>query len=413
MSSDGEAAHKRTPLLRIRPPESRQGVIARSPDIKPPPVPQAERTSTYTTSAAPSAGQAAVLLRQTLSSISPEPTKLHVSDITDWFIPEGDESSTRVYPGARQVSGDLLAHAARISDLIRKRKEAGKLTRDYRIEYEGQIMRGHMQETVEGVMHILRRMSRELPSVHVLGLPPEVKRALTDKHFGEHGGLILFTGGAGAGKSTTASAVVTERVINHGAFCLCVEDPPEFMLHGDHQANAGKVGKIIQVPAQSSSFSECLRDALRCYPSNTKGSMLLIGEIRDSHTAEQALKAAVNGQLVIATFHASDPIAALDRILSMGREHLGSDVAKSLLAHSIRAVIHQSLANGSLSSTCLFSMNAQTAVAASISSGQIRLLTTELEQQKVFIDKGLLLNRLGLSTSFPTPASPSPSFSAT
>lgn len=412
MSSNGEAANKRTSLLKIRPPEPRQGVIARGQDIKHPPLPQAERTNTFASEKYASSGQASALLRQTLSNTSTEPTALHISEITDWFIPEGDESSTRVYPGARQVSGELLTHAKRIGELIRKRKEANSLTRDYRIEYEGQIMRGHMQATVEGVMHILRRMSRELPSVHVLGLPPEVKRALIDKHFGEHGGLILFTGGAGAGKSTTASAVVTERVINHGAFCLCVEDPPEFMLHGDHHANGGKVGKIIQVPAESSSFSECLRDALRCYPSNTKGSMLFIGEIRDSHTAEQALKAAVNGQLVIATFHASDPIAALERILSMGREHLGSEVAKSLLAHSIRAVIHQSLTNGSLSSTCLFSMNSQTAVAASISAGQIRLLTTELEQQKVFIEKGLLLNRIGLATGFPTPTTPSPSFSA-
>lgn len=413
MSGDGEAAQKRLHPLKIRPPESRPGVINRSADIRTPPVPQAGRTSTFTSTVAQPGATATVLLRQTLSTSTADQAPIHLSEITDWFIPEGDEAATRVYPGARLVSGELMTHASRISALIRKRKETGKLTHDYRIEYEGQILRGHMQETVEGVMHILRRMSRELPSVHVLGLPTEVKRALTDKHFGDHGGLILFTGGAGTGKTTTASAVVTERVINHGAFCICVEDPPEFMLHGDHLANGGKVGKIMQVPAQSSSFAECLRNALRCYPSNTQGSMLLIGEIRDSHTAEQALKAAVNGQLVIATLHASDPIAALDRILSMGREHLGSEVAKSLLAHSIRAVIHQTLTNGNLSVTSLFSMNAQTSVAASISAGQIRLLTTELEQQKVFIEKGLLLQRLGLATAFPTPSTPSPSFSVT
>lgn len=353
--------------------------------------------------AVPEASQAPTQRVIAASDPAVEVVQDDIHAITDWYIPEGNEHLTRVYPGARPVSGALLEHARAIGQLVAKRREGGAFIRDYRLEYQGLLLRGHIQETVEGVMHMLRRVARELPSIHVLGLPKEVKRALIDPRFGSKGGLILFTGGPGNGKSTTASALVTERVLVSGAFCICVEDPPEFMLQGDHPAAGGRIGKIIQVPAVGGAFSECLRDALRCYPSNSRGAMLLIGEIRDAQTAAQALRAAVNGQLVISTLHASDPIAALERILSMSAEHLGADEARTLLAHSLRAVIQQSLDHGALSAQCLFSTKPQSSVAASISAGQMRLLSTELEQQQIFIERGMLLQRLELAAPV-TPA---------
>lgn len=329
----------------------------------------------------------------TIRKFTPEPD---ISEVSDWYIPEGDENSTQVYPGPRIVTGELLKHAVLLGNRIKAQRESGATARDFRLEYSCVLFRGHTQGTVAGVMHILRRLSRDLPNIKNLGLPNEVTKLLTLPRFGENGGLILICGGAGHGKSTTASAIVAERVTNSGNFCLCVEDPPEFMLHGDYVATNGRSGKIIQVPAQGGSFAEDLRDALRCYPSNIRGSMLLIGEIRDSNTAAQALCAAVNGQLVISTIHASDPIAALERILSMSRGSLGSEEATGLLAHSLRAVVDQRIVNGNLAASCLISIDSRSSVAAGISGGNLRRLSTDLEQQKTLIEKCLLLQRIGL-----------------
>lgn len=320
-----------------------------------------------------------------------------IEDVTDWYIPDGEPQATRVYPGAAQVSGDLLGHATEIHKIIVARRASGAVARDWRAEYGGVLLRGHTQTTVEGVMHILRRLSRDLPDIDRLGIPDEIRGVLTAPRFGEMGGLVLICGGPGHGKSTTASAAITERVKRTGSFCLCVEDPPEFLLHGDHEAADGRVGKVIQVPAQNESFAEDLRDALRCYPSNARGSMLLIGEIRDSGTAAQALRAAVNGQLVFSTLHASDPIAALERILSLSRDYLGPEESRALLAHSFRGAIEQRLIEGRLRMSFIFSMDSQSPVASRISSGQLRLLVSEIEQQKTFLERGMLMRRLGLA----------------
>lgn len=333
---------------------------------------------------------------------------LGIEDISDWYIPASDEKKTTVYFGSggdtrtflsSPIPQNLLGDATELSKIVRNRLQSSVYLKDFRFEYRGLLLRAHIQPTVEGAMYILRRLPRELPSVNVLNLPRDVLSLLLDRRFGESGGLLLICGGPGNGKTTTASSVVIERVITHGSFCLAVEDPPEFILHGDHPASGGRMGKIIQVPADHGEFTDCLRDALRCYPSNMRGSMLLIGEIRDDHTAAQALRAAVNGQFVISTLHASDPIAALERMLSMASRDLRIDEARSLLAHSIRGVIQQKLENGILSVECLFSTRQSSPVASCVSCGQLRQLSTELEQQQVYISKGTLSDRM-----FPPPS---------
>jgi len=319
------------------------------------------------------------------------PAEVSLQTATDWFIPENDPSAAVVYPGPVRVADEMLAHAWGLAKITTARSQAGS---DFRLEYGGVIFRGHRQATIDGFMQILRRISVDLPDVRQLGLPPEVQELLCHRGLGENGGLVLVCGAPGNGKSTTCAAVLMERVRRHGAFCLTVEDPPEFQLHGDHVDRNGRAGKVVQVPARSRHFADDLRDALRCYPANSRGAMLLVGEVRDADTAAQLLQAAVNGQLVFTTLHAGDPVAALERVLTLAKDSLGNDAARALLAHSLRAVLRQRLVGGRLQATALFSMAPDSPVAARIKSGNLQMLSSEIQQQASYLTTGTLLTRM-------------------
>lgn len=327
----------------------------------------------------------------------PGAAPLRLEDVTDWYIPETDERELLVYPGAVLASGELAEHGRALREMVLWRQSQEQtVLQDWRVEYRGLKLRAHRQRTVDGVMYILRRISTEMPQLSALGLPPEIVKLVTRPNFGEQGGLVLVSGMPGHGKSTTAAAIVSERVRQFGCFGLTVEDPPEFSLHGDYPSRNGRIGKIVQVPANGSSFAVDLHDALRCYPASMRGSMLMVGEVRDGATAAELLRSACNGQLVLATFHASDPIATLERVLSMAKEVMGADEARSLLAHALRAVLQQRLVAGRLYMDSLLSMSSSSTVAARIRSGHLEMLGTDLQQQKVNAQNGRLLESLAV-----------------
>lgn len=318
-----------------------------------------------------------------------------LDDVTDWYIPEDPEQKILIYPGSLVVSGELEVHAKKLREMVQWRQgQEAELLRDWRLEYRGHTYRAHRQRTVDGVMYILRRFSMTLPDIMGLGLPSELLSLAVGHTFSGMGGLVLVSGGPGQGKSTTCAAILVERVCRYGYFGLTVEDPPEFSLHGDHEAKNGRIGKIVQVPAAAESFASDLKDALRCYPSNSQGSMLMVGEVRDGDTAAQVLRAAVNGQLVLATLHSSDPIGALERILTLAKQSMGKDEANSLLAHSLRLVIQQRLLSGRLVADFLISTGPTSSVAARIKSGNLALLSTDVQQQKTQALHGRLLESL-------------------
>ncbi|MEN6429882.1 MAG: PilT/PilU family type 4a pilus ATPase, partial [Coriobacteriales bacterium] len=144
----------------------------------------------------------------------------------------------------------------------------------------------------------LRRVSTDRASIEELGLPPIVRR-LAD----EPRGLVLVTGTAGSGKTTTLAAMIDH--INHTreGHIITIEDPIE-VLHQDDKCiiNQREIG------IDTDSYADALRHVVRQDP-----DIILIGEMRDHETVSAALTAAEIGNLVLSTLHTIDATETINR----------------------------------------------------------------------------------------------------
>ncbi|MCK9216704.1 MAG: Flp pilus assembly complex ATPase component TadA [Firmicutes bacterium] len=119
-------------------------------------------------------------------------------------------------------------------------------------------------------------------------------------------GIILVTGPTGSGKTTTLYAVLKD-INKEEKNIITVEDPVEYKLHGINQ---------IQVNIKAGlTFANGLRSILRQDP-----DIIMVGEIRDSETAEIAIRASITGHLVLSTLHTNDTASTVARLVDMGIE---------------------------------------------------------------------------------------------
>ena len=117
-------------------------------------------------------------------------------------------------------------------------------------------------------------------------------------------GIILITGPTGSGKTTTLYSTLA-RLNNPDRQIMTIEDPVEYNLYGINQ---------IQVHEEIGlTFSNALRAFLRQAP-----NIILVGEIRDSETAEIAIRAALTGHLVFSTIHTNDAPTTINRLVDIG-----------------------------------------------------------------------------------------------
>ncbi len=135
-------------------------------------------------------------------------------------------------------------------------------------------------------------------------------------------GLILVTGPTGSGKTTTLYGALNELNTTDRKI-ITVEDPVEFQLE--------RVNQVQVMPKIGLDFATVLRSSLRQDP-----DVLLVGEIRDSETAEIALRAAMTGHLVMSPLHTNDPVSSALRLIDIGVEGY-------MVAASVRAIIAQRL----------------------------------------------------------------------
>ena len=172
-----------------------------------------------------------------------------------------------------------------------------------------------------------RVIPKDVPSFAQLRLPQGVERLAA-----EHRGLVLVTGATGSGKTTTLAAVIDHINRTRRQHIVTIEDPIE-ILHSDH----GCIVNQREVGLDTDSFLAAIRRVLRQDP-----DVILIGELRDSETAETALKAAESGHLVFSTLHTIDAAETIGRLVEFFPADKQEQI-RSILAGVLRGVISQRL----------------------------------------------------------------------
>ncbi len=135
-------------------------------------------------------------------------------------------------------------------------------------------------------------------------------------------GIILITGPTGSGKSTTLYAILND-LNKDNTNIVTIEDPVEYIMDGINQVNVNQKAGLT--------FASGLRSILRQDP-----DIIMIGEIRDSETAEIAIRSAITGHVVLSTIHTNDSASAVVRLEDMGIEPY-------LIATSLSGIVAQRL----------------------------------------------------------------------
>ncbi len=178
-----------------------------------------------------------------------------------------------------------------------------------------------------GIGASFRVIPSEIPSLDSLRLPPVVKSLTL-----HHQGLVLVTGAAGTGKSTTLAAMIDHLNSTRRLNIITLEDPIEFV-------HTSKMSLVVQreIGTHVGSFAEGVRAALREDP-----DIILVGEMRDTETITLAMIAAETGHLVFGTLHTTSATKTLDRILdALPPEQRGQGTV--FLAQGLRGIVSQHL----------------------------------------------------------------------
>ena len=173
----------------------------------------------------------------------------------------------------------------------------------------------------------VRYVRSNVPPFEELKLPPVLLNLVMEKR-----GLVLIAGATGCGKSTTLAAMIDYRNNNKSGHILTLEDPIEYLFeHKQSIVNQREIGVDTQ------GYNKALGNALREAP-----DLIMIGEVRDRETMQQALLHTLTGHLCLSTLHANNSYHALSRIINMfpydARSGLLSD-----LSIGLRAIISQRL----------------------------------------------------------------------
>lgn len=190
--------------------------------------------------------------------------------------------------------------------------------------------------TIIGEKLVLRILEgRKFHELADLGMPDNVQRRL--RPVLEQPGLVLVTGAAGAGKTTTLYTILQQLHLEH-LNVVTLKDPVEYRLDGVYQVQINRLSGL--------DFAGGLRAIMRQDP-----NVIFVGEIRDPETARMAFRAAMTGHLVLSTLHTAEACQAPLRLMEMG-------VESHLVAAGLNAVLAQKLVRKpcsacyGLSSTC-------------------------------------------------------------
>jgi len=177
---------------------------------------------------------------------------------------------------------------------------------------------------------VIRFIKGVIPSLEALNLPPLLRKLIMLPR-----GLVLVVGSTGSGKSTSLASMIDYRNSHATGHILTIEDPIEYLhSHKKSVVNQREVG------LDTINYENALKNALREAP-----DVILIGEIRDAATMQQAIAYAETGHLCLSTLHANNANQALDRIVNFFPDSAHRQILNDL-SLNLKAVVSQRLVRG-------------------------------------------------------------------
>lgn len=218
-----------------------------------------------------------------------------------------------------------------IYELLRP-EQVEKFDKDMELDFALEIagvsrFRGNLFQQREHAQAVFRVIPFDIRSMEELMLPPACFDFIERPR-----GLVLVTGPAGSGKSTTLASMVDRINKTQKVHIVTVEDPVEF-VHDDHVALINQ----RELDVDTLSFANALKYVLRQDP-----DVILVGEMRDLETIHLAITAAETGHLVFATLHTVDALQTVDRIVDVFPMHQQQQI-RMQLSVNLLGVVSQTL----------------------------------------------------------------------
>jgi len=253
---------------------------------------------------------------------------------SDVHFSSGMPPVLRIMGHLRQVDIDPLDNADLVKvfhSLLNERQmnylqEHNEL--DFAVELDGvSRFRVNFFQQMNGISGAFRIINSEIRTLQQLRLPVVLEKILEKPK-----GLVLVTGPTGSGKSTTLASMIHEINIHKRGHIITIEDPIEYV----HKPAKSLIHQR-EIGVHAEDFPAALRSALREDP-----DVILVGEMRDMVTINNALRAAETGHLVFSTLHTNSAADTIDRIINVFPGENQQQV-RQLLASTLVAVISQRL----------------------------------------------------------------------
>ncbi len=259
-------------------------------------------------------------IKDDVSDIHIEPSAdcLHVRFRQDGVLCHYKDFSKDVIPAL--TSRIKIMCKADISE--KRRHQGGRILFDYD---EGQIdLRVSLYVTIHGEKIVLRLLKQKGESLDIfkIGLSPRMLHRFLDEAVYQPSGVLIVAAPTGSGKTSTVYSCV-KHIKNPQISIITAEEPVEYVIDGIAQCSID--------PSIDLTYQETLRHIVRQDP-----DVIVIGEIRDSLSADMAMQAALTGHKVLTTFHAEDSIGGLIRLLNM-------DIPPFLVSSTVGSVLAQRL----------------------------------------------------------------------
>jgi twitching motility protein PilT len=255
-------------------------------------------------------------------------------DASDVHVHAGTPLKARLFGNLVDLTPEVInareAEAVLLAAMTREQQteyvEEGQVDFTYAVPGIGRF-RANVYQQHGGACGVFHYIPAEPPMLSDLGLPNAVSRLVAN-----HNGIVLITGPAGSGKTSTMAALINLINEERTDHVLSIEDPIEY-LHTSKRC----VVNQREVKRHTLSFANALRSALREDP-----DVICIGELRDLETISLALSAAETGHLVLGTLHTQGAIRTINRIVGAYPSGQQAQV-RTMLSESLRAIISQKL----------------------------------------------------------------------